>query len=184
MSDKLNSFLTDLAVNPKKLGEYQANPDAAMIKAGLDDNERAALKGGDPEKVYALLAAQNLPPPAAQQTPVEVSQSVAAGVSNGSPADSTPQVPNAFYLFPPPGALVVAFYAPQGPSHMMQAPQVWSSQAPPQVWSSQAPPQVWSSQAPPQVWSSQAPPQVWSSQAPQVQSSDAAQAASPENPTR
>jgi hypothetical protein len=56
MPGKLQNFLSELAVSPEKLASYQKNPDAAMKEAGLDADEIAALKSGDPARVYASLA--------------------------------------------------------------------------------------------------------------------------------
>jgi hypothetical protein len=55
MPEKLMKFLCELAVDSKKLADYQKNPETAMQNAGLDDGERAALKSGDPLKVHAGL---------------------------------------------------------------------------------------------------------------------------------
>ena len=55
MPAKLMKFLCELAVDSKKLADYQKDPETAMQNAGLDDGERAALKSGDPLKVHAGL---------------------------------------------------------------------------------------------------------------------------------
>src|SRR5271166_5903924 len=59
MPGKLTNFLSELAVSPEKLASYQQNPDAAMKEAGLDADECAALKSGDPARVYASLSGQS-----------------------------------------------------------------------------------------------------------------------------
>ena len=59
MPGKLTNFLSELAVSPERLASYQKNPDAAMKEAGLDADEIAALKSGDPAKVYASLSGQS-----------------------------------------------------------------------------------------------------------------------------
>jgi hypothetical protein len=59
MPGKLKNFLSELAVSPEKLASYQQNPDAAMKEAGLDADECAALKSGDPARVYASLSGQS-----------------------------------------------------------------------------------------------------------------------------
>jgi hypothetical protein len=59
MAGKLQNFLSELAVSPEKLSRYQQTPDAAMKEAGLDADECAALKSGDPARVYASLAGQS-----------------------------------------------------------------------------------------------------------------------------
>jgi hypothetical protein len=59
MPQNLMSFLSDLAVSPEKLARYQENPDEAMQEAGLNADERTALKSGDPAKVYASILAQS-----------------------------------------------------------------------------------------------------------------------------
>jgi len=66
MPGKLTNFLSELAVSPEKLASYQKNPDAAMKKAGLDADEIAALKSGDPAKVHASLSGQSVSGGAAQ----------------------------------------------------------------------------------------------------------------------
>ena len=59
MPGKLTNFLSELAVSPEKLASYQRNPDASMKEAGLDADEIAAMKSGDPAKVYACLSGQS-----------------------------------------------------------------------------------------------------------------------------
>src|SRR5271165_4495237 len=59
MPGKLTNFLSELAVSPERLASYQKNPDDAMKEAGLDADECAALKSGDPARVYASLSGQS-----------------------------------------------------------------------------------------------------------------------------
>jgi hypothetical protein len=55
MPEKLVQFLCELAVDSKKLAEYEKDPDTAMQKAGLEPGERAALTSKNPHKVYVEL---------------------------------------------------------------------------------------------------------------------------------
>jgi hypothetical protein len=47
MSEYLDGFLVDLATDPRLMLKFWADPEAAMKGKILDDNERAALSGGD-----------------------------------------------------------------------------------------------------------------------------------------
>jgi hypothetical protein len=53
---KLKDFLTELAIDPKKLGDFIHDPEAAMTAAGLNDEDKAALRFGFPDVIYARLA--------------------------------------------------------------------------------------------------------------------------------
>ena len=52
----LKEFLTELAINPHKLGEFIHDPEAAMKVANLSDVDKAALGSGFSEIIYAQLA--------------------------------------------------------------------------------------------------------------------------------
>jgi hypothetical protein len=52
----LKDFLTELATDPKKLGEFIHNPEAAMATEGLSNEDQAALRSGFPGIIYARLA--------------------------------------------------------------------------------------------------------------------------------
>ena len=58
MSQNLMKFLSELAVSPEKHTSYLENPDETMKQAGLDADESAALKSGDPARVNAILSRQ------------------------------------------------------------------------------------------------------------------------------
>jgi hypothetical protein len=68
MPQNLKSFLSELAVAPEKHARYLENPDEAMKAAGLNDEERAALKSGDPAKVFKMLSG----PGASTELPVSI----------------------------------------------------------------------------------------------------------------
>ena len=53
MSDKLRDFLSELAVSPERYTEFLKDPDAATIRAGLDDEDCGALRGQFPHRVNA-----------------------------------------------------------------------------------------------------------------------------------
>jgi hypothetical protein len=144
MPGMLKNFLSELAVSPEKLASYQQNPDAAMKEAGLDADECAALKSGDPARVYASLSGQ----------------SASGGQPQGNCIWAAAPQANCIWSAPPQANCIW--------SSQPQANCIWSSQ--PQancIWSAQ--PQancIWSSQ--PQancIWSAQ--PQancIWSPQ--------------------
>ncbi len=52
----LFSFLTDLAVNPKRQETFVKSPYAVMDAAGLSESEQAMLKSGNSVKVVATFA--------------------------------------------------------------------------------------------------------------------------------
>jgi outer membrane biosynthesis protein TonB len=75
---KLVDFLAELAINPQKLGEFIHDPEAAMHDAGLNSEDRAALRSGFPNIIYARLAGVPIQQ-AFQMTsprPTDVSQNV------------------------------------------------------------------------------------------------------------
>jgi hypothetical protein len=56
MSENLKQFLVGLASDPEKLGGYLSDPDTAMAAAGLDPEDRAALKSGNQASIQARLS--------------------------------------------------------------------------------------------------------------------------------
>jgi len=160
MPGKLKNFLSELAVSPEKLASYQKNPDEAMKAAGLDADECAALKSGDPATVYASLSGQSAAGGQTQSTG-------AAGPQTGANCIWSPQ--------PQAGANCIWSAQPQANCIWQAQPQancIWQAQ--PQagancIWAAQ--PQancIWQAQPQPQancIWASQ--PQancIWASQ--------------------
>ena len=45
--DRMSRFIALLALDPDKLARYQADPDAEMAAAGLDEEQQAILRNGD-----------------------------------------------------------------------------------------------------------------------------------------
>jgi hypothetical protein len=54
--DKLEDFLTELAIEPQKLGQFIHDPEATMTAASLSSEDKAALRFGFPDVIYARLA--------------------------------------------------------------------------------------------------------------------------------
>jgi hypothetical protein len=52
----LEEFLAELAIDAKKLGQFIHDPEAAMTAAGLSSEDKAALRFGFPDVIYARLA--------------------------------------------------------------------------------------------------------------------------------
>jgi hypothetical protein len=76
----LEEFLSDLAVNAQRLGEFIYDPESAMTAAELSDEDKNALISGFAGIIYARLAGlpterafqlppQQLPPPFQQLPP-------------------------------------------------------------------------------------------------------------------
>ena len=59
MSYKLTDFLVSLA-NPQSLTEYQRDPDAFMMRAGLDEQQRQAIRDGDLYRIRRLSSEEML----------------------------------------------------------------------------------------------------------------------------
>ncbi len=55
MSQNVKSFLNALATDPGTLRAYADNPDAALEKAGLSADEKAAIKSGDRTEILKLV---------------------------------------------------------------------------------------------------------------------------------
>jgi hypothetical protein len=51
----LKTFVQELSSDPKKLAEFQKEPHEEMTKAGLSDDEKAAINSGDSAKIQQLL---------------------------------------------------------------------------------------------------------------------------------
>ena len=115
MPEKLKNFLSELAVDPKKLADYQANPDAAIQNAGLDDDECVALKSGDKAKVYASLTGQSAPANQAQYSTESRGAFFlySAAVPYGLPVSASPHYPIVIYHIFHQGPAPVPFWAPQ-----------------------------------------------------------------------
>lgn len=54
----LADFMLNVAKDPQALAQFQQNPQATMTKAGLTDNEKAAVLSKDPAAIHkAILGA-------------------------------------------------------------------------------------------------------------------------------
>src|SRR5438270_5202162 len=58
MADQLQDFLVTLATDSGKLGEFIRDPEASMQAAELDDDDRGALRSGNPSAIYGRLTGQ------------------------------------------------------------------------------------------------------------------------------
>ena len=159
MPGKLTNFLSELAVSPEKLASYQRNPDASMKEAGLDADEIAAMKSGDPAKVYACLSGQS--------------------ASGGPPANCIwgPQPQGNCIWAAQPQANANCIWAAQPHANCIWAPQpqanancIWTAQPQPNcIWAAQ--PQanancIWAAQPQPNcIWAAQPQaPTIWAAQ--------------------
>jgi hypothetical protein len=100
---ELREFLSELAVDPKKLGEFIHDPDAAMRSAELSDADRAALKSGFASIIYARLA--GVPTEQAFQMLLRPAQPVgqfwAQVPGQWPPGQFWPPVPGQFWAWAP-----------------------------------------------------------------------------------
>ncbi|HYW72774.1 MAG TPA: hypothetical protein VE961_17245 [Pyrinomonadaceae bacterium] len=62
MAETLKEFLCELATDPKRLGAFISDPDAAMSEAGLEDDDRHVLKSGNMALIHQRLVSQEPPP--------------------------------------------------------------------------------------------------------------------------
>jgi hypothetical protein len=107
MSEGLKNFLSEIAVDAAKLGRYLENPDAAMKEAGLDADECAALKSGDPARVYASLSGQAAPPQPASQRSSPPANIICGASPQASIVYGAPQ-PNIIYAAQPQANIIYA----------------------------------------------------------------------------
>jgi hypothetical protein len=56
----LKEFLSDLAQDPQRLGEFILDPDAAMDAAELNDEDKDALRSGFTGIIYARLSGMSV----------------------------------------------------------------------------------------------------------------------------
>src|SRR6266436_4308060 len=64
--DKLRAFLVELATQPQRLGEFIADPDAAMKAAGVEAGDQTLLKSGDATAINSRVRGKvtaKAPPP-------------------------------------------------------------------------------------------------------------------------
>jgi hypothetical protein len=61
-SDSVRKFLVSLATDPARLGAFIKDPDAELEAAGLSEQDRAALKSGNPAAIYGLVSGQQASP--------------------------------------------------------------------------------------------------------------------------
>ena len=62
MADELRNFLSGLATDARRLGEFIRDPDSSMKQAGLSADDQATLKSGNPSAIYARITGQVAPP--------------------------------------------------------------------------------------------------------------------------
>jgi hypothetical protein len=99
----LKNFFSKLAVNPKSLGEFIHNPDEAMKRAGLSDEDQAVLRSRFPNVIFARLAGLSMEKAFAIMSAGETdydegSYPVASGAD---PVKRTSPTPLLFYVPPP-----------------------------------------------------------------------------------
>jgi hypothetical protein len=56
MMAELREFLSELATDPQRLGEFIQDPEGAMTAAELSDEDKNALRSGFPAMISARLA--------------------------------------------------------------------------------------------------------------------------------
>lgn len=61
MDDNILTFLLELARDPKKLADFQADPEAALERAGLPEAERAAILSKDSDRIREAVTAAMTP---------------------------------------------------------------------------------------------------------------------------
>ncbi len=54
-SKRTADFIIALSQHPELKEAWKTDPEGAMTKAGLSEEGKAALRSGDPEKIYAHL---------------------------------------------------------------------------------------------------------------------------------
>jgi hypothetical protein len=136
---ELREFLSELATNPSRLGEFIQDPEAAMTAAELSDEDKTALQSGFPAMIYARLMG----------VPAEQAFTIRAPIAPPQIAQVAPQI-------------VPLQLPPQLPPQI-----VWPVLPPQIVWPvipPQLPPQIVWPVIPPQL-----PPQiVWPVVSPQI----------------
>ena len=142
----LKDFLSELAIDPTKLGQFIHDPDAAMQSAKLSDADKAALRSGFASVIYARLA--GLPIEQAFQVLIRPPVGVPPAQFGAQPAQWPPAQFGAQPAQWPP-AQFGAQPAQWPPAQFWAQPAQWQ---PAQFW---APPAQW---PPAQFW---APPAQW-----------------------
>ena len=54
-SEHVAAFINKLSTDPNFRAAYKANPDAVMDQEGLDANDKAIVRSGDPDQIRAHL---------------------------------------------------------------------------------------------------------------------------------
>jgi hypothetical protein len=120
----LREFLSELATDPQRLGQFILDPEAAMTEAELSEEDKQALRSGFPAIIYARLAGLSterafqidLPRPGGQQ-PLQFPQFPPLQFPQQFPQFPPLQFPQQFPQFPP-----------------LQFPQQFPQFPPPQIW--------------------------------------------------
>ena len=171
----LKEFLSGLATDPTKLGEFIRDPDAVAKKAGLSEDDVAALKSGLPALIHARLAGVSLedafnvtlrPPvspnqfvfPVQLQQPLQISQFPPQFIFQQLPPQFIFQLPPQFQQLPPQFQQLPPQFIFQLPPQFQQLPPQFIFQLPPQFVFQQLPPQFLQ-QLPPQFLAQQISPQ-------------------------
>ena len=117
----LRTFLSELALDPKKFADFLKDPEAEMSNRGLAQEDRDALLSGIPAMIWARLAAYlQFPPP--YYTPVNI-----IGAYNPRPTFVT--VPP---LTPSPEEMPSSpvYYVTRAPLYVTQPPPLYLPGAP------------------------------------------------------
>jgi hypothetical protein len=161
MRERLASFMASLAVDPEKYAEYQRNRDSAVDRAGLDEEESAALRSGDPSWIYALLAGRI----DARSTGKFPDDSPSPQLTDTAyPGGASPQPPSVYQIILPPGSLLLVPISPGALAQTHVSPSAPALQASIGVTVALHPPTLWSSQPSAGLGQSAQPPTVWSVQ--------------------
>jgi hypothetical protein len=140
----LREFLSELATDPTRLGEFILDPDAAMSAAELSEADKAALRSGFANLIAARLA--GLPAEEAFAATLQAPQAAQAAAGLFPSLQITPQLQLFPQLVPlqfpitPPIIPPLQFFPPPPPQVMLQFPPL---QFPPlQFPPPQLPPQI------------------------------------------
>lgn len=67
IENKLAKFIASLALTPKTQAAYRADPESTMAEAGLSEDQKAVLRGGDWRSIIEMIELPDERPLAEEQ---------------------------------------------------------------------------------------------------------------------
>ncbi|HYW73119.1 MAG TPA: hypothetical protein VE961_18980, partial [Pyrinomonadaceae bacterium] len=141
MAENLRQFLSEIATDPKRLGAFISDPEAAMDEAGLEDDDKQLVKSADLVQINQRLLAESkgeATPPVVVIVGTEGVRSHFTEAAKGVAAS-----PSTFQTFPTlPQLLVHPNISPYLVAPLILPPQITPHIVAPLIWPPQITPHI------------------------------------------